>query len=191
MRLRRSLRSLKILDMTFAQISKARRSGEAAAHKVMGRWPSLTLPVPIKEIAVAEGCRLQAMVLEDDLSGMAFIKDGQKNIVYNVLHHNNRQRFTIAHELGHHIMHEKMLKHSVHVDKGVLRRDNISSGGFDDIEISANAFAASVLMPEHLVRKVCPASLDLEDDALVQKFARMFGVSGAAFTNRILNLSII
>ena len=176
--------------MTFAQITKARQLGEAAAEQVLNRWPTTILPVPIKEIAVAEGCKLQSTLLDDDLSGMAFIKDGTRHIVYNAYHHNNRQRFTIAHELGHHLMHEKMLRGAVHVDKGVLRRDNMSSGGFDDMEISANAFAASVLMPENLVRRICPASLDLENDILVQKLARTFGVSAAAFTNRILNLSI-
>lgn len=121
---------------------------------------------------------------------MAFIKEGQKFIVFNAAHHPNRQRFTIAHELGHHLMHQRMLAESVHVDKGILRRDSQSSGGTDEIEISANAFAACILMPERILRKAIPQSIDLENDELVAKLAQSFGVSQAALTNRILNLSL-
>lgn len=176
--------------MSFRALSEARRSGERAAQEVLARWPKATLPVPIKELATMNGCQVKSSILQDDLSGMAFIKDGSKFIIFNAAHHPNRQRFTIAHELGHHIMHAPMLRTAVHVDKGILRRDNISSGGVDKVEISANAFAASVLMPEELMRTVCPNSLDLENDELIAGLSRRFGVSAAAFTNRVLNLSI-
>jgi Zn-dependent peptidase ImmA (M78 family) len=146
--------------------------------------------VPIKEIAIAEGCTVRPTELADELSGMAFIKDGQKFIVYNAMHHPNRQRFTIAHELAHHVLDYRMLAQSVHVDKGILRRDNLSSGGTDKIEISANAFAACVLMPERLIRAAVPRSIDLEDEALVSSLAQKFAVSQVALTNRILNLSL-
>ncbi len=181
---------LKAPDMSFRELSDARRSGERAANQILARWPKTSLPVPIKELATMNGCQVKSSILQDDLSGMAFTKDRLKFIVYNAAHHPNRQRFTIAHELGHHIMHEPMLRKSVHVDKGILRRDNISSGGFDKIEISANAFAACVLMPEDLMRSVCPNSLDLENDELIAELSKKFGVSGAAFTNRVLNLSL-
>ncbi|MBL8658018.1 MAG: ImmA/IrrE family metallo-endopeptidase [Altererythrobacter sp.] len=176
--------------MSAGEISNARRTGERAAREVLQRWPKTAMPVPIKELATLNGCQVRSTILEDDLSGMAFIKEGAKFIVYNAAHHPNRQRFTIAHELGHHVMHQSMLKKSVHVDKGVLRRDNISAGGFDKVEISANAFAACVLMPEDLMRSVCPDSLDLEDDGLIANLSKLFGVSAAAFTNRVLNLSL-
>lgn len=176
--------------MSYAKISNARRKGEDFANELLARLGKLSAPVPIREIAIAEGCIVRSSMLAADLSGMAFIKDGQKHIIYNAAHHTNRQRFTIAHELGHHIMDESVLKRSVHVDRGVLRRDNLASAGIDKMEIAANAFAASILMPETLVRDACPASIDLEDDTTVIRLAKAFGVSPTAFTNRILNLSI-
>jgi Zn-dependent peptidase ImmA (M78 family) len=176
--------------MTYRTISKAREKGEKAAGILLERLASLSTPIPIKEIAIAEGCSVRSTPLADDLSGIAFIKDGQRYIVYNAVHHPNRQRFTIAHELGHHLMDYKMLAQSVHVDRGVLRRDSMSSGGIDEIEIAANAFAACLLMPERLIRLVLRQSIDLEDEALVGQLARKFGVSSAALTNRILNLSL-
>lgn len=176
--------------MTFKKISLARRKGEVAAHNLLNKLDAPSAPIPIREIAIAEGCVVRSSVLEDKLSGMAFVKDGLKHIVYNASHHSNRQRFTIAHELGHHIMDAAVLKSSVHVDRGTLRRDDLSSDGIDSMEIAANAFAASVLMPEALVRAACPDGIDLEDDVEVGRLARKFGVSQAAFTNRVLNLSL-
>lgn len=176
--------------MSYPAISRARAKGEHAAENLLMRLRIVAAPVPIKEIAVAEGCNVKATVLADDLSGMAFVKDGQKFIVYNATHHPNRQRFTIAHELAHHVLHAKMLSASVHVDKGVLRRDSLSSGGTDEIEISANAFAACILMPVKLIRAEFPRSIDLENDEVVRRLAQKFGVSTVALTNRILNLSL-
>lgn len=176
--------------MTYQAISKARIRGEKAAETLLGRLSSISAPVPVKEIAISEGCVVRSTVLSDELSGMAFIKEGQKFIVYNATHHPNRQRFTIAHELAHHILDWKMLSQSVHVDKGVLRRDNLSAGGTDAIEISANAFAACLLMPEKLLRAAAPRSIDLEDEVIVANLAKRFAVSQAALTNRILNLSL-
>ncbi len=176
--------------MSYQKVSKARRKGEANARDLLAKLGQLSLPVPIREIAIAEGCVVKSSVLDDELSGMAFIKHGQKHIVYNAAHHSNRQRFTIAHELGHQIMDEAVLKRSVHVDRGTLRRDSLSAEGIDEMEIAANAFAASILLPEYLVRAVCPEGIDLEDDNKVKTLAKAFGVSQAAFTNRILNLSL-
>ena len=176
--------------MSFSKITAARHEGEVAAKNLLDRLGPLPAPIPIAEIAIAEGCLVKASPLEADLSGMAFIKNGVKVIVYNAAHHPNRQRFTIAHELAHHVLDQAILKKTIHVDRGTLRRDNLSAEGTDRIEIRANAFAACLLMPEHLVRAACPQSIDLENDALVTQLARKFGVSQAALTDRILNLSL-
>lgn len=176
--------------MSYTKISNARRKGEDSARQLLSRIGAQHAPIPVREIAVAEGCSVRSSILEGDLSGMAFVKEGQKHIVYNAAHHPNRQRFTIAHELGHHIMDAAVLRRSVHVDRGVLRRDSLSSDGIDKMEIAANAFAACVLMPEELVRSACPQSIDVEDEETVNRLAKIFGVSQAAFTNRILNLSL-
>jgi Zn-dependent peptidase ImmA (M78 family) len=176
--------------VSYSKISNARRKGETHARELWARLGVVKIPVPVREIAIAEGCVVKSSMMESGLSGMAFIKDGQKHIVYNASHHPNRQRFTIAHELGHHVMDEAVLKRTVHVDRGILRRDSVSADGVDRMEIAANAFAACILMPEALVRAACPTSIDVEDDATVARLAKEFGVSQAAFTNRILNLSL-
>src|SRR6185312_11744791 len=100
-------------------------------------------------IIKARGIVLQYAPLDEDLSGMAYVKDGVGIIGLNALHHPNRQRFSAAHELAHHELHADILSRAVHVDKGfqVLLRDDVSSLGIEPREIEANAFASELLMP--------------------------------------------
>lgn len=171
-------------------ITKARQKGESCALSVLSKYNLKQAPVPVREIAIAEGCLVNGLMLDDDLSGMAFIRNDQPVIIYNSAHHPNRQRFTIAHELAHHVMHRTMMMQGIHVDKGVLRRDLSSAMGVDDREVEANAFAATMLMPKELVLLYVKKSVDMEDEKSVSQLAKIFGVSSAAFTNRLLNLSL-
>lgn len=145
-------------------------------------------PVPVERIVRSRNVVLQYAPLEDDLSGMAFIKDGLGIIGVNALHHPNRQRFTIAHELGHHVLHAPDLQRAVHVDKGfrVLMRDDVSSLGSDPLEIDANAFASELLMPrDFLVDALDANGLDIEDEAGIEVLAKKFRVSAAAMRYRL------
>ena len=83
-----------------------------------------------------------------------------------------RKKFTLAHELGHHFLHEGMK----------LRLDNLdySSNGKDTVEESeANYFAATLLMPKELVLKL------LDKRKSVEEIANYFQVSLSAARNRI------
>src|SRR3546814_596320 len=85
--------------------------------KAARRGYSSVLPVPIEQIAKREGIKVELATLDDELSGMSFIKNGVAVIVLNLSHHPNRRRFTLAHEIGHHLMHVPYLINNVHVDK--------------------------------------------------------------------------
>lgn len=144
------------------------------------------LPVPVEAIAKQSGIRVESISLDDELSGMSFIKDGVAVIVVNSNHHVNRRRFTIAHELGHHILHESYLRNNVHVDKVVLHRDSLSSDGIDEKEVQANKFAAELLMPSIYLMKI--NNVDINDDAEVQVLAKRLKVSAAALAYRLTNI---
>tara|TARA_B100000378_G_C18031236_1_gene407572 strand:+ start:1262 stop:1630 length:369 start_codon:yes stop_codon:yes gene_type:complete len=119
---------------------------------------------------------------------MAFLKDGMRAIVVNSLHHPNRQRFTIAHELGHHQLHLPLLEKGVHVDKAIFRRDQSASKGVQPYEIEANHFAAELLMPKKLLMQHVRPDFDLQDDQKLGALAAMLGVSTAALSFRIQNV---
>ena len=63
-------------------------------------------PVPINRIAKALGIQLRFSPLDEQLSGMIYIRDGVPIVGVNSLHHPHRQRFTVAHECGHFLLHE-------------------------------------------------------------------------------------
>ncbi|WCM26339.1 ImmA/IrrE family metallo-endopeptidase [Sphingomonas sp. QA11] len=146
-------------------------------------------PVPIDRVAKNLGITVRYAPLEDELSGMAFIKDGQRFVVINALHHPNRQRFTAAHEIAHHVLHPHIFEQGVHVDKVILlKRDMLAASGTDDIEIQANTFASELLIPEPLITSILDQSFDFNDEARMMELARKFRVSLAALQYRIAAL---
>jgi len=145
-------------------------------------------PVPVERIAKALGVRVQYAPFDGELSGMAYIKGDVPIVGVNSLHHPNRQRFTLAHELAHVRLHRALLETSVHIDKGSLRRDAISATGEDELEIEANAFASELLMPRALLQDALSGrTVDLEDDEMIANLAKHFRVSETALRFRLQN----
>lgn len=115
-------------------------------------------------------------------SGYAKIENGRKIIAVNRSEHPNRQRFTIAHEIGHHLLG--------HTQSGRCLRDNpnnYSSRVGNSIEAEANEFAAQLIMPEEAVR-VLIERRGLTD---VRELATAFSVSEAAMYFRLKNLGLM
>jgi Zn-dependent peptidase ImmA (M78 family) len=159
-----------------------------AARAILRDFGVKGAPVPVERIIKSRHIALQYAPLEEDLSGMAYIKDGVGIIGVNALHHPNRQRFSAAHELGHHELHAHEIEKAVHVDKEfrVLLRDDISSQGIDPLEIEANAFASELLMPrEFLMSALDVGGLDIEDEVGIDALARKFRVSASAMRYRL------
>ena len=146
------------------------------ARDLIKRFGIKSLPVNVERIARSLEVKVEFSPFDDGLSGMALIKDGVFVIGVNSQHHPNRQRFTIAHELAHIVLHPEELAKAVHVDKGSLRRDRVSAQGTDDLEIEANAFAAELLMPEELLSAALDKKLDLEDPQVLESLANRFRV---------------
>lgn len=160
----------------------------ATARQLLEQAGVASPPVPVEKIAKALGVSIRFAPLEDDLSGMAFVKGAAKVVAVNALHHPNRQRFTIAHELAHHVLHAKRLSSGVHVDRVIMRRDQLSSKGSDDFEVEANVFASELLMPLQLIAPEVGAILDLNDEVRLAAIAKRFKVSLAALQYRLAAL---
>ena len=168
-----------------AERKKARLEAQALLdqHAIKG------VPVPVERIAKSLGIRVEYAPLDDELSGLAYIRDDVPIIGINALHAPNRQRFTLAHELAHVQLHRPELERAVHVDRGSLRRDALAAEGVDPIEIEANTFAAELLMPTPLLISALERHpVDLEDDNAVAALAKRFRVSDAAMRYRLNSL---
>lgn len=157
-----------------------------AAADLIEKAGVTTTPIPVERLARQEGVQVRYAPLDGDLSGMAYIKDGIAIIGVNSLHHRNRQRFTLAHELGHVMLHQAKLEKAIHLDRGSLRRDWLAAQGTDFHEIEANVFASELLMPKCILDRVVRGRLiDLEDDDEIDILARRFRVSSAAMHYRL------
>jgi len=168
---------------------KLKNDPRARARKVLEELRIKTAPIHVDKIAKTLGAVLRFSPLDEELSGMIFIKDGIPVIGVNALHHPNRQRFTIAHEIGHLVMHRDRMSEQVHVDKQfrVLMRDSTSATGSEAIEVEANQFASELLIPSFLFdpSKITPS--DIDDDAQLDVLAKKFRVSRQMLEYRISN----
>jgi Zn-dependent peptidase ImmA (M78 family) len=170
-----------------------RQSVEARASKLLASMGIQEIPVPVEKIAKSLGARVRFSPLDEELSGFVFIKGGVPIIGVNSLHHPNRQRFTIAHEIAHLHLHPNYITTEVHVDKKfaepVLKRDASSATGNEKLEVEANQFAAALLMPTDILNELLEASpIDIEDETSIEEWSKEFNVSKAALQYRIRNL---
>ena len=155
--------------------------------------------VPIRQIA-EKYAHLVEQVLPEDISGMLVplnppLKGKAWAIVVNRSNGQVRKRFTIAHELGHLLMHNFAGPHADASSAFKVRfRDALSADGSVLEEIEANQFAAELLMPEELlVPRLRELGFDYaaEEDESQQKLAGLagsFGVSQQALQIRLSNL---
>ena len=152
-----------------------------------------TPPIDVRKVARNLGLDVVEAPNEDELSGFLLTDadTGQQIIGVNALHHPNRRRFTIAHEIGHFILH----RDGLHVDRNqnfrVDWRSPNSRTGADKKEVQANQFAAELLMPTRFVREALQASgglADARDDEFAKSLAKEFQVSVSAMSFRLANL---
>lgn len=131
-----------------------------------------------------------------DMNDAGTYDEENRIIEYNPLDAKTRQRFTIAHELGHAILGHKgksFRTATASKYKDILTRMK---------ETSANQFAASLLMPEVLVKKLLkeeitnlnlnPNKLNEWDiDKLTKNVANILKVSQESLNITIKNLNLI
>lgn len=169
-----------------------RRKIEALAQALLSEARITTAPVPVSKIAKRKGARIHVDTLEGDLSGFLYRDSSRAVIGVNTSHAPARQNFTIAHELGHLLLHEQ---EQLHVDREfrVRLRDDVSSQGTDVAEREANFFAASLLMPREFLEADLANEeyVDLLDDDLLRMLSKKYRVSTQALVNRLKNLGYI
>jgi Zn-dependent peptidase ImmA (M78 family) len=146
-------------------------------------------PVPVEKLVKKLRITLAPLPADDEISGAIIRSAGQVVIAVNPAHHSNRQRFTIAHELGHYFLHEGLEKH---VDQNfrVAWRDADSSKAVNWTEIQANRFAAELLMPTSFMLRDLD-SLQSIDRHTVALLASKYVVSPDAMKIRLSQLGIL
>lgn len=146
-------------------------------------------PVPVDQIVTARGIAIQPTSNLGDVSGLVLRKGKDIIIGVNRKEAPTRQRFTLAHELAHALMHHG---EEVRFDKDfrVNLRSETSGLGVDVEEIEANFFAACLLMPRRFLEADPEAAIvDVEDAQAVARLAKRYRVSAHAMSIRLGNLA--
>jgi hypothetical protein len=86
------------------------------------------LPVPVELIARSLGANLSYHPYEGELSGMLFHDSNRTVIGINSLHHPNPQRFTIAHECAHLLLHKSQEVFMTEVRSDLIAMRNLVKG---------------------------------------------------------------
>ena len=163
------------------------------ANALLQRFNIHMPPIDPEAIAISLGISVDKLPFSQELSGVLVRSPERTAIGINKNRPKKRQRFSIAHELGHYV-----LEHNgeLFVDQTVLnKRDTKSQIAVDPQEIEANAFAANLLMPQHMMLdalfETAGSNHNITRSALIEQMAKKFNVSNAAMEYRLINLGFV
>jgi len=157
--------------MNNAQVGIAREKARRLLKELKVTEPPVRLAPFIKHLGITTAPH----TIDDKLSGATGFdpESNESYIIYNENHHVHRQRFTVAHELGH-----------VAFDHTNYKEDNPDFHSKDDAEIEANQFAAELLMPLTMLKA------DVSRLGTVKKLAFRYWVSEEAMTWRLMDTNL-
>ena len=140
-------------------------------------------PVKLGQLAKELGVATRVASLDTGISGQIKREGDSYVIRVNRYEARERQRFTIAHELSHFLLHRNIIDGSPDgIKDNVLYRSGIS----EQVEIEANRLAAEIVMPKARVKKVLREDFGgIVTEATIEGLATRFQVSKAAMEIRL------
>ena len=142
-------------------------------------------PVDVEGLALALGLKMHKAYLINNISGTIEPTEDSYKITVNMNHSHTRKRFTIAHEIGHFLLHKHLIGDGLDDDRAYRSTDigkyhNTAIGPNE--ESQANRMAAAILMPpesiEEAKSKGCtnPAELAVKFGVSEQAMCIQLGV---------------
>jgi Zn-dependent peptidase ImmA (M78 family) len=137
------------------------------------------LPVKVGAIAKAFGLEVKKSTLDAGISGE--IKKANNEVIIRINRHDvkERQRFTLAHEIAHYLLHEDKIGDGIVDD--ILYRSGLS----DELEAQANRLAADIVMPWSLIQRNLEKYSDLKVEERIEKLAADAELSTTAIKIRL------
>ena len=150
-------------------------------QEIFARY-SNDLPVKLAAMADELGLEVFRSPLKPNVSGLIEPSESAPSgfrIRINRHELAERQRFTLAHEIGHYMLHRDKIGGGI-VDN-VMYRSNLSSR----FEVEANKFAADLIMPMHHINQKLNEFGGVVSDDTIVALANHFRVSQAAMRIRL------
>lgn len=138
-----------------------------------------SFPVAVGAIAKDFGITVMKSTMPGSISGEIRETEGKVTIKVNRHDVKERQRFTIAHEIAHFLLHRDRLANGITDD--VLYR----SGLTDDLERQANRLAADIIMPYNLIQVALANLNSLKAEEKLKNISELAQVSLAAVRIRL------
>lgn len=144
----------------------------------------------LEKISKKFGILIKEDILKDStISGFLFNDSVQPIIGVNAEQSETRKRFTIAHELGHFILHNQKMTIN---RRPIQFRDARSEEGIHEDEIEANHFAACILLPKEKVESYLEKNhhheVGQEEDSFMVEMSKKFNVSMQSLILRLNSL---
>jgi Zn-dependent peptidase ImmA (M78 family) len=136
----------------------------------------LEYPVKLGKIAKRLGVKVLLSTLPRGTSGQIGQEDGAFVIRINRHEAKHRQRFTLAHELAHFLLHRDKIAAEGGWSENVLLR----SGQPANIEFEANRLASDLVIPSARLAEATADYFGPMTSEIIEDLARRFGVSTAA-----------
>jgi len=140
-----------------------------------------SVPVSVSAIARDLGLKVLAATLPVGVSGEIRPGGVGAGFTIRVNRHDSlaRQRFTVAHEIAHFLLHREQIGSGISDD--VLYRSSLS----DQREAEANRLAADMLMPDSAIQRLRQEVAGQSKESMVTAIADALNVSEAAVAIRL------
>jgi Zn-dependent peptidase ImmA (M78 family) len=132
-------------------------------------------PVDIDMCARVAGIQLVAYADLGEQSALLSIVEGIVGVLVNSRHWRTRQRFSLAHEIGHWVLERQPITHG-------LRPVAARGREYTAVERACDYFAACLLMPRHWIRERAESGMTNAE------MTRAFDVSMPALVGRLREL---
>lgn len=154
---------------------KIRAEAKKDAERIYKDNPSGSLSTNIETLLKSKGISISRIALPADVSGIIKRIGNSTTVYLNNAENSERQNFTMAHELGHFTVYEKMDTQDFNF---IETRTNLITPE----EEYANEFAGNILMPEEKIKEFMRNKKfsSLSEVGLPEAVAREFKVSTPA-----------
>jgi len=130
-------------------------------------------PVDVRAVAGKLDLEIMELSLPSWFFGVLMKVEGDPYIVVNKMMPEHRKNFTIAHEIGHYVLHDDELCYMKNSKRSYFHRE-------------ADIFAAELCMPTYMVRK--EAQKWFNDHRYL---ARLFGMSEIAMVRKMQEMGLL
>ncbi len=141
-------------------------------------------PLNIEKIIREHNIEICKEDMDYDISGYIEKRETKWVIGVNKYHSPQRQRFTLAHEFAHYVLHSHIVRNQKHEDLSLFRSNEVNP-----IEIEANDFAGELLIPNEefktFIREGIKKIGDLADKFNVSISAVRYKAYKLGYLNRV------